>query len=46
VQPAETLAQIDRLVRQHLFLDFIQRLGDSIGDAVHGIGDIFDDGFQ
>ncbi len=45
-QPAEGLTRILRAVRQHLVLDLVKRLRHAIGDAVHGVGDVLDDGLQ
>jgi hypothetical protein len=45
-QPAELLAKIGRLARQHLFFDLVERLGDALGKPIHRIRDIFDDGFE
>jgi hypothetical protein len=45
-QAAEVLAQVRRAVRQHLFLDLIEGLRHAIGDAIHGVGDMFDDCLQ
>ena len=40
------MAQVRRAVRQHLFLDLIEGLRHAIGDAIHGVGDMFDDCLQ
>ena len=45
-QAAELLAQIRGAVRQHLLLDLVERPLQPLGNAVHGIGDMLDDGLQ
>jgi hypothetical protein len=45
-QPPQTLTQIRGVVGQHLFLDLVKGSRDALGNAVHGIGDILDNGLE
>ena len=45
-QAAEILTLVCRAVRQHFFLDLVEGLRHPIGEAIHGVGDMFDDGLQ